>query len=148
MADATHATRPNDEKIGAMFLSFIVMGTHGLSGTRKLFFGSTTQQIIRRADVPILAVPHLRSGRRGQRSARSRSSWPGKIVLAPTDLAEDALVQAKATSDLAYRFGARVLFVHVVEPTHCPGWLKTRSTVRAESAGGCSPEAPQTSGLG
>jgi len=35
----------------------IVMGTHGLGGFRKLLFGSTTEQVLRRAEWPVLAVP-------------------------------------------------------------------------------------------
>jgi universal stress protein A len=35
----------------------IVMGTQGLGGLRKLVFGSTADRVLRRADVPVLAVP-------------------------------------------------------------------------------------------
>lgn len=35
----------------------IVMGMHGLGGIRKLILGSTTEQVLRRAEWPVLAVP-------------------------------------------------------------------------------------------
>jgi nucleotide-binding universal stress UspA family protein len=35
----------------------IVMGTHGRSGYRRTFFGSVTEQVLRRSSVPVLAVP-------------------------------------------------------------------------------------------
>ena len=35
----------------------IVMGTHGLGGFRKLLLGSTTEQVLRRTEWPVLAVP-------------------------------------------------------------------------------------------
>ena len=35
----------------------VVMGTHGLEGTRRLVFGSTTEQVLRESTVPVLAVP-------------------------------------------------------------------------------------------
>jgi nucleotide-binding universal stress UspA family protein len=35
----------------------IVMGTHGRSGYRRMFFGSVTEQVLRRSSVPVLAVP-------------------------------------------------------------------------------------------
>ena len=35
----------------------IVIGTQGLSGFRKVFFGSTTEQILGRVTVPVLAIP-------------------------------------------------------------------------------------------
>ena len=37
----------------------LVMGMHGFSGVRKAFFGSTLQGVLRRAHVPVLAVPIL-----------------------------------------------------------------------------------------
>lgn len=35
----------------------IVMGTQGLGGFRKWLLGSTTERLLRRTDVPVLAVP-------------------------------------------------------------------------------------------
>jgi nucleotide-binding universal stress UspA family protein len=35
----------------------IVMGTRGLGGASRLFLGSTTEQVLRKAGVPVLAVP-------------------------------------------------------------------------------------------
>ena len=35
----------------------IVMGTQGLSGYKKMFFGSVTEHVLRRSPVPVLAVP-------------------------------------------------------------------------------------------
>ena len=40
-------------------VDLIVMGTQGLEGTRRLVFGSTTEQVLREAQVPVLAVPAL-----------------------------------------------------------------------------------------
>jgi nucleotide-binding universal stress UspA family protein len=105
-------------------VDLIVVGTHGLSGTRKLFFGSTTEQVIRHADVPVLAVPHVRSRPRSRRTD-AQDAWPGETVVVPTDLEADALTRAKATSGFADRFGARVTFVHVVDTTTVPGWLES-----------------------
>lgn len=41
----------------AQHADLIVMGTHGLSGYRKLFFGSTTERVLRHTTTPVLAVP-------------------------------------------------------------------------------------------
>jgi nucleotide-binding universal stress UspA family protein len=38
----------------------VVVGTHGLTGLKKAFFGSTTQAILRRSPLPVLAVPYAR----------------------------------------------------------------------------------------
>lgn len=35
----------------------IVMGTHGLSGPRRVFLGSTTLAVLKRSRVPVLACP-------------------------------------------------------------------------------------------
>jgi nucleotide-binding universal stress UspA family protein len=35
----------------------IVMGTQGLGGAKRLVFGSTTDQVLRGSDIPVLAVP-------------------------------------------------------------------------------------------
>ena len=39
----------------------IVMGTQGRSGPKKLFFGSTTEAVLRRSRIPVLAVPPRRA---------------------------------------------------------------------------------------
>jgi nucleotide-binding universal stress UspA family protein len=38
-------------------VDLIVMGTQGVRGPRKLFFGSTTESVLRRTRLPLLAVP-------------------------------------------------------------------------------------------
>ena len=35
----------------------MVAGTHGLTGIRKLFFGSTAEGLLRRSTLPVLVVP-------------------------------------------------------------------------------------------
>ena len=35
----------------------VVMSTHGLTGMRKLFFGSTTERVLRETTVPVLLIP-------------------------------------------------------------------------------------------
>ena len=35
----------------------IVMGTHGREGAKRLVFGSTAEAVLRRSQVPVLAVP-------------------------------------------------------------------------------------------
>lgn len=38
-------------------IKLIVMGTHGASGLKKLFFGSTTSIMISKSEIPVLAIP-------------------------------------------------------------------------------------------
>ena len=35
----------------------VVMGTQGLEGPKRYFFGSTTERVLRESRVPVLAVP-------------------------------------------------------------------------------------------
>jgi nucleotide-binding universal stress UspA family protein len=35
----------------------IVMGTQGLEGPRRFFFGSTTERVLRESRIPVLAIP-------------------------------------------------------------------------------------------
>ena len=35
----------------------IVVSTHGLTGMRKLFFGSTTERVLRETTTPVLVTP-------------------------------------------------------------------------------------------
>lgn len=36
---------------------FIIVGTHGVTGLRKLFFGSHAWDVIKKASIPVLAIP-------------------------------------------------------------------------------------------
>lgn len=51
----------------------IVMGTHGLTGAKRLLLGSTTQGVLHRAVVPVLAIPGRASRLTGPRRTRFRA---------------------------------------------------------------------------
>jgi nucleotide-binding universal stress UspA family protein len=38
-------------------VDLVIMGTHGASGIKKIFFGSNTTKIIDKAQIPVLAIP-------------------------------------------------------------------------------------------
>ena len=88
----------------------IVMGTHGLGGFRKLVLGSTTENVLRRTESPLLAVPP------GAVSAPA-VEHPGvqlrKILLA-TDFRESAMSATQWAADLASDVGAALVLAHVV----------------------------------
>jgi universal stress protein A len=94
----------------------IVMGTHGLGGFRKLLLGSTTEQVLRRTEWPVLAVPP------GAASAAALE-YPGvqlrKILLA-TDFRESAKAAAEWASELASDINVPLVLAHVVEPVVVP----------------------------
>ena len=94
----------------------IVMGTHGLGGLRKLLLGSTTEQVLRRTEWPVLAVPA------GAASAPAVED-PGvqlKRILLATDFRESAMAAMEWAGDLAAGIGVPLVLAHVIEPVAVP----------------------------
>ena len=115
----------------------IVMSTHGLTGVRKLFFGSTTERVLRETTVPILLTPAHDHGPTGfddiKRTVRR--------VLVPVDLTAATFEQVLAARDVAAVLDVPVLLAHVVEPVrfavsglpHLPS-IEVERRFRAERA--------------
>ena len=100
----------------------IVMGTHGLSGSERLFFGSTTEQVLRRITAPVLAIP--RSEPLGKSRRRAQGAVPAIArVIAPLDLDGDWTHDVNGAMDIARWFGAELLLVYVVPRLQVPPWL-------------------------
>ena len=57
-------------------VDLIVMGTHGLSGLKRLMIGSVVDKVMRASPIPVLAVPEKGGGKIGKEGA-------------PDDVAED-----------------------------------------------------------
>jgi nucleotide-binding universal stress UspA family protein len=92
----------------------VVMSTHGLTGVRKLFFGSTTERVLRETTVPVLLVPaHDHGPARPDDVKRV-----GKRVLVPLDLSAATVDQVQAAWKVAAVLEVPVLLAHVVEPVH------------------------------
>ena len=98
----------------------IVMGTHGLGGFRKLLLGSTTEQVLRRTECPVLAV-HA-----GAVSAPA-VEHPGvqlRRILVATDFRESATAAMHWARDLASDISVPLVLAHVVEPIVVPPWWR------------------------
>jgi nucleotide-binding universal stress UspA family protein len=108
--------RSTAEKFGS---DLVVMGSHGLTGPGRLMFGSTTHRVLRSVEVPVLAIPPVKSG-----TAVPSRSWPGRWVMAPVDLGakdkRDALNAALVTDAL----GSQLLLLHVVETGDQSVWQR------------------------
>ena len=115
--------REIEKAAGRLGADLIVVGTHGLSGAGKWFFGSTTERVLRHATVAILAVPPSR--RRG----RASGPWPGKTALAAIDLGAEASSDAGRAAAVARGLHARLLLAYVVPPDPVPLWLSARLRV-------------------
>jgi nucleotide-binding universal stress UspA family protein len=104
----------------------IVLGTQGLSGGRKLVFGSTTARVLHDSRVPVLAVP-------GSAGVGATTEWPGRHVLAAVDVGSRLAADVRAAANVASAFRARLLIVHVLRPVHAPGWLMARAVADDEA---------------
>ena len=103
----------------------IVISTHGLTGVRKLFFGSTTERVLRETIEPVLVTPALDPGPVHLEDA---NRLIGRIVV-PVDLSPASRHQTEVACGLAEALGVPMIFVHVIEP------LKTRLAARLHLAG-------------
>jgi nucleotide-binding universal stress UspA family protein len=97
----------------------VVIGTEGLSGIRRLFFGSTTEQVLQRATIPVLAIPARKTG---------RNATHGRVavdeVIVPIDLAGEWQSDAVRGAAIGRMFGVRARLVHVLRPVQTPGWIR------------------------
>lgn len=96
----------------------IVMGTHGLSGYRKMFVGSTTERVLRHATTPVLAV-RLSEGRTLVLDAELPRVDVGAVIVA-IDLGQGSSALAAFGAGLARALGATPVFVHVVARDSAP----------------------------
>jgi nucleotide-binding universal stress UspA family protein len=92
--------------------SAIVIGAHGLTGLRKLFFGSTTERVLRETTVPVLTVPA--SSRAFTRADDLRHAI--RRVLVPVDLTAATADLVLGGGRIAEAAGVPMLLAHVVEP--------------------------------
>jgi nucleotide-binding universal stress UspA family protein len=94
--------------------ALIVMSTHGLTGVRKLFFGSTTERVLRETTVPVLLTPASDHGPARVEDIRKTV----KRILVPVDLSPATIEHVMASGKVAAALEVPVLLSYVVEPVH------------------------------
>ena len=90
----------------------IVMGSHGSTGFRKLFFGSTTERVLRETSVPVLVAPGTDPGPLQLQDVRQTI----RRILAPVDLSAATTHHLATTARVAEELGVPWLVLHVIEP--------------------------------
>ena len=97
-------------------VDLIVMSSHGRSGIKKLFFGSTTERVLRETSVPVLVT------RERHRPFTSLSELASHItrVIVPVDLTDGSAHQLSVAHGIATALSARLMAVHVLEPLFIP----------------------------
>lgn len=103
----------------------IVMSTHGLTGIRKLFFGSTTERVLRETSWPVLLTPPSDPGPVRVEDAKRLI---GRIMV-PVDLSPASVQQVQAARGLAEALALPLILLHVLEP------LRSRLAARLHLAG-------------
>lgn len=94
----------------------IVMSTHGLTGMRKMFFGSTTERVLRETAIPVLATPA--SGPEPD-SVEDIRRAVGRILV-PVDITGGSLRQVQVARGLSEALHVPIIVTHVVEPVRSP----------------------------
>jgi nucleotide-binding universal stress UspA family protein len=101
---------------GALGVDLIVMSSHGRSGVRKLFFGSTIERVLRETSVPVLVA---RDWRRPFASLSELARHITRVIV-PVDLTEASAHQLSVAHGIAEALTARLMAVHVLEPLFVP----------------------------
>lgn len=97
-------------------VDMIVMSSHGRSGRRKLFFGSTIERVLRETSVPVLVTRDWRQPFSSLSDLASRITR----VLVPVDLTPESRHQLSVAHGIAAGLSARLITVHVLEPLFIP----------------------------
>src|SRR5262249_4411765 len=107
-ADAT-AGAPADAIVGyaeSMRPDLIVIGTRGATGLKQLVLGSVTEEVIRTAPCPVLAIPPR---------AGALPRFPFRRVLCATDYSAPSIAALRAAASLTESALAEVTVLHVID---------------------------------
>ena len=99
-------------------IGLIVMGTHGLTGYRKMVLGSVTERVLRTSTVPVFVVPQMDRDQIAY-SHGGPVFTMGKVVV-PCDFSDRSRADAITGRDIARTFNVPLVLVHVVERISAP----------------------------
>jgi nucleotide-binding universal stress UspA family protein len=94
----------------------IVISSRGASGVRKLFFGSTTERVLRETTVPVLITPVEGP----TTTSLSEIATHVSRVIAPVDLTPTSRRQVAVAAGIAEALSVPLIVAHVVEPAFIP----------------------------
>ncbi|HYM62837.1 MAG TPA: universal stress protein [Thermoanaerobaculia bacterium] len=93
-------------------IDWIVMGTHGRSGFRRMILGSVTEAVIRKSDRPVLAV---------RESEKAGGGY--QRILCPVVYSEEARVAAEYAAVLASKMDGLVTYLLIIDADEEPAPL-------------------------
>lgn len=88
------------EDLGA---GLLVVGSRGLGAVQRLLMGSTSEEIVHRARIPVLVL-------------RGTAPWPPTALVVGDDYSEDAKLAAEFAGNLGALFGLEAVLVHAYPP--------------------------------
>ena len=88
----------------------IVMGTHGRGGLKRWALGSVTDEVLRNAPCPVLAIRHRPSS-----EAPLTASAPSNTVVCGVSLSLSSPRTVAYASEVARATGARLVLLHVID---------------------------------
>ena len=98
----------------------IVLATHGYTGYKRMFLGSTAERVVQHSPCPVFVVRHHLSRWNGDGDLRTRTGFELTKILVPTDFSESSQTAFEYGLQLARDFGARLHLVHVINPHTYP----------------------------
>jgi len=92
----------------------VVIGTHGRTGLQHIRLGSVAERIIELSPAPVLVVRRSVAERQGGAMIKITK------ILCPVDFSAHSQAALEHAAELARRYGASLLLLHVVEPILYP----------------------------
>ena len=96
-------------QVSATHADLLVLGTHGRSGFQRLFLGSITEKVIRRAPSPTLVVPSRAPDVPADRPIQFRR------ILCAIDFSDSSLAALARALNMAEEADAHLTLLHVIE---------------------------------
>ncbi len=91
--------------MATMHIDLAILGTHGATGTERLFWGSTAEEVLRKASCPVMTV--------GPRGTVSKADGPRPVIFA-TDFQSCSTEAVHLASAMAKAAGGPLHCVHVL----------------------------------
>jgi nucleotide-binding universal stress UspA family protein len=98
----------------------IVLATHGYTGYKRMFLGSTAERVVQHSPCPVLVVRHHVHRWNGPGDLRTLTGFKLAKILVPTDFSECSQTAFDYALQLAREFGAELRLVHVINPRAFP----------------------------
>jgi nucleotide-binding universal stress UspA family protein len=105
---------------GELKADLIVIPTHGYTGYKHIFLGSTAERVVQHSRCPVLVVRLHARYWEGARDPRTRKGFQLAKILVPTDFSECSRAGLECGLQLARDFKAELRLVHVINPHWYP----------------------------